>query len=555
MARQTTTPVSFNRTSRGDKTVTMSSGYAGVVKPLGYVPVLRGESAAGRVTFDVELAEMPKPLLNGVIVNVQAWFVPKDCHPQFSSHNEFMNSYQGTKIKALGQAERDAPAFYNHVVASGTGEYTELDQSDFFRDMGIHLPPAGASVQTDLVDAFNLIYNFRLAAHSSKLALRQFASEDLTTALTYPPAFWPSSHFSNMVPDYEKALILGQLDLDVYAGQLPLSGLGRSSNDTDGSSISDPYTGDTIDNNVASWKKLVTSNNADPKGVWAEMAGNSVTVTLQDIDKARQTQAFAKLRTAYAGANHTEYMSDDAIVAELMQGLSVDGEEFRRPWLLDSRRVPVGFAERHATDAPNLDVSVSQGVASATLSMNLPVQNTGGVIIYTLELLPERITERESDEWLHKVTPFDLPDALRDIQRVEPVDMVLSRRIDARHTTPDALYGYEPMNDVWNRVRTRLGGQFYQADPSNPFKESRSALWMTSIVDPTFSDDHYLAPVPFPHDVFSDTLAPAYECVVRHDLTLVGLTQFGDVLAEDNNEYTDTATDGGQPDPNAPVAP
>jgi hypothetical protein len=44
-----------------------------------------------------------------------------------------------------------------------------------------------------------------------------------------------------------------------------------------------------------------------------------------------------------------------------------------------------------------------------------------------------------------------------------------------------------------------------------------------------------------PKYVFSDTVAPAFEFVARHDLRIRGLTQIGDVLAEDNAEYQETA--------------
>lgn len=537
MARQAQTPVKFNRTTRKDSTTTMTSARAGVVAPIAYIPVLRGDSASGRVGIDIELGEMPRPLANGVVANFQAWFVPKSAHPQFSGPDEFMHSYQGEQIKALAggsEVARDAPPFFN-VLDSASVKAT-VEQSDFFKTLGLHIPP-GEVINTDLIDAFVLIYNFRLAAHSSALTRREYATENLANSVKLPPAFWPTGRFSRVVPDYERALIVGALDLDVLAGQvtLPITRDGQTNfSDADG----------RITGNQARFRLSSSGGtagidfNLDPNGeLFGDLAGQTIGVTLADIDKARTTQAFAKLRSAYAGNDATGFDNDDAIVATLMQGFNVPSDQFKRPWLLDSARVGVGFTERFATDAANLDASVTLGRASATLSLNVPVVDAGGVIIVTVEVLPERLDERQSDEWLHIQQPFDLPDALRDIQRPEPVDMVLSRRLDARHTTPNLLYGYEPMNDVWNRAATRLGGVFYQDDPTNPFTEQRSAIWQTSIVDPVFSRDHWLAPDDFPHDVFSDTTAPAFEVVSRHDVTLVGLTQIGDMLVENNDDY------------------
>lgn len=530
MSRQSTTPVSFSPSTRIDRAVTMSSGRAGVVVPVTYFPLLPGDSASGRVGVDVQLAEMPKPLLNGVTANFQAWFVPKSAFPQFSGRDELMHAMTGEAIKTLGAADRTPPPYFN--VLSGTAGDV-VYASALYRTLGLH-GFTGAAMNTDLIDAFNLVYNFRLAAHSSRLPRRKYAVEDIAQATSLPPAFWPSPRFSRVVPDYERALVVGSLDLDVIAGRLPVTGIV-------GYGATDLVTGDTGYSDkvsVGSGTGWLNLRRAGGKAdVWAEMAGQTLGVSLADIDKARTTQAFAKLRTAYAGNDATGFDNDDTLVALLMMGLSVPDEQFKRPWLLDSQRVPVGFAERFATDAANLDQSVTQGRASVSLSLNIPRNDVGGVVIVTVEVLPERIDERMTDEWLFYNSFDKLPNALRDVQRVEPVDYVKNRRVDAKHAQPGQLYGYEPMNDVWNRDFTRLGGVFYQATPGAGWTENRAAIWQTEIVNPTFSATHYLAPADFPHDVFSDTTADAFEFVARHSVSIVGLTQIGDVLAENSDDY------------------
>jgi len=543
MARQNTAPVQFNRTSRQDIDVSMSSGRAGLVIPVDYVPLLRGDSASGRVAVDIKLAEMPRPLLNGVMLNVQAWFVAKSVHPRFSGYDEFMHSYQGENIKQLGSADRTPPGFFH--VLDGVN-LTTAKTSLFLKTLGIHIP-AGVKMNTDLLDAFWLVYNFRLASHSSKLALQPLAQENLAAALDLPPAFWPSSRFSQVVSDYERALIVGSFDLDVLAGQMPVSGISKIGAGTgygDGQAeVNQSATAFTVKDSANRGASFALSDQGI-SSIFAEMAGQKVNVTLADMDIARTTQAFAKLRTAYDGNKHSAHMNDDAIIAELMQGMRVPEEMFRRPWLLDSKRVPFGMVERHASDGANLDKSTSEGVASATLSLNVPSQDTGGVIIVTCEVLPERLDERQTDEWLLLEATDQFPNALRDVQRVEPVDIVQKRRIDAAHTDPSGAYGFEPMNHVWQRSKTRLGGSFFQDDPANPFVEQREAIWLASIVDPSFTNEHFLAPKPFPHNVFADSLASAFEIVTRHDVSISGLTQFGDVLAESNDDYSAVQSEG-----------
>ena len=544
MARQSTTPVKFNKTTRKDASVLMSSARAGVVVPAGYVPLLPGDSASGRVGIDIQLKEMPKPLLNAVHANVQAWVIPKSAHPKFAGRDELQHAFTGEVIKALGAPDRTPPAYF--TLLNGPALNTAV-HSPMFKTLGLH-PVAGAPVNTDLIDAFQLVYNFRLAAHSSRLPRRKYAAEDVGEATSFQRAFWPSSRFSRVVPDYERALVVGALDLDVAAGRLPVSGIGvapvnaaTSTGPRDYMSYEGTQTagahwrvGENINGTEIVVEKAATGLRTK---IFAEMGGQAVTVSLADIDKARTTQAFAKLRTAYAGNDTTGFDNDDTLVSMLMQGLPVAEDDFKRPWLLDSQRVPVGFAERFATDAANLDQSVTLGRASAVLSLNVPALPEGGVIVFTIEVLPERVDERMSDEWLQAASVDSLPNALRDVQRTEPVDLVLARRIDAKHTAPNQIYGYEPMNDKWNRDTTRLGGDFYMATPGGGWTENRSNIWQSEIVNPNFTGTHYLAPSSFPHDVFSDTTAHAFEFVCRHTVAITGLTQIGDVLVEANGDY------------------
>lgn len=548
MARQNTQPVSFNRSVRTDQGVLMSSGRAGVVIPALYFPLLRGDSCSGRVSIDIDLAEMPRPLLNAVMVNVQAWFAPKNIHPQFNGTDEFLHSYEGAVITALGQPDRTPPPFFMPTAAAA------IASSTFLTTLGIHVS-SGLNIHTDLIDAFNLIYNFRLAAHSSKLPRRKYFSEDAAEAMTFPRAFWPSGRFSRVVPDYERALVIGALDLDVSAGRLPIENLIYGA-DAAGNMPAGNYIhadDGSVHTAVGARRFLGTDTGGSSGGspfpkVWAEMSQQTVTTSLADIDKARTTQAFAKLRTSYAGNDPTGFGSDDVILAQLLQGLFVPSDMFKRPWLLDSARVPFGFNERFSGDADALDTSITTGGTSVSLNINVPTTEYGGTVIVTIEVLPERLDERQSDEWLYMTSPDDLPNALRDIQNPEPVDMVLNRRIDAKHTAPTALYGYEPMNDKWNRSFTRLGGVFYQPTPGAAVTEQRSGIWLAEVVDPEFTSDHWLAPSPFPHYVFSDTTAPAFEFVARHNCKIVGLTQIGDVLQENNDDWAaveGTAGNGG----------
>lgn len=534
--RQATKPVDFNMVNRPDQVVTMTSGRAGVVSLIDFVPILRGDSASGALTVSCNLGRMPKPLLNAVTMNIQAWFIPKSAMPQFNGRIELLHSYQGKALTALAAADRAAPPYFftGTVGANPLGvDYPIL------KTLGLH-HPTGETFQTDLIDAYNLVYNFRCEAFSSKIDKRPYFDEDPVNSSTFARAFWPVGRFTHMVPDYERALVVGALDLDVSAGVVAIEGAFNVGSG-DAPSAANYYS--TKDGSLitpSSPRYLGIDNATDLPRLYGDLAAQTITTSLADIDKARVTQSFAELRALYAGMDGSGFVNEDAIIAELMQGFSVPDDALSRPWMLDSKRAVFGMSERHATDGANLEDSLSEGQAVTQLSINLPRQEDGGVIIVTCEVVPERLDERAYDPWLGVTNVSMLPDALRDIQRTEPVDAVMNKRLDTAHSSGSGLYGYEPMNYKWNRNFTRLGGAYYQPDPANPWTEQRSALWLSHTQDPTFTDDHWLCPSPFPHDVFMDTTADAWEMTVRHNITIRGITQIGDVLNENNDEYADT---------------
>lgn len=539
--RQSQTPMGYDRTRRMDNVSGLTSGPAGVAIPITVAPLLRGDSATGRITIDMQLAEMPRPLENAVLGRAQAWFIPRPALPHFEGLDEYTHAWHGTDITRLGAAARTPPTLYDTV---GTGAIAAAQSSEFFEALGISLQ-ASTAINTDYIDAYNLVMNFRLAAHSSKATRYDYYQEDPTTSLQLKPGFWPRNRMHNVVPDYELALVKGSLDLDVVAGTLNVLGIGTGTGATPSSSKNV----DESDGGTANYAKYVAGTSSNPNGIYmetdangiplilADMAGATINTSLADIDKARTTQAFAKARASMAGNNFSGFNNDDVIVAELMQGFVVPEELFNRPWLLDNKTVVFGMVERHATDAANLDDSVTVGRAQATLSINIPRAEYGGVMIATVEVMPERLFERQSDEYLYVTDVDDMPNAQRDMQRTLPVDTVINRRIDTAHSTPNGSYGFEPMNAKWKREFTRLGGEFRQLTPGTPNTVARTAIWQADYVDPDFTTDHYICPHPFPQDVFSIPANDIVNISFLQQLTVTGITQFGDELVEDNQEF------------------
>lgn len=541
MLRQSTQPISYSATRRPDNFSLVTTGRAGEIIPLYFGPLLRGDSASGRVDIQMQLAEMPRPIENLVTARAQSWLVPRPALPQFEGPAEYAHSYEGTDISKLGATSRTPPALFDTVAA---GAIATLEASEIFRATGLSLQ-TGNAVNTDYVDAYNLVANFRLAAHSSKLTRYDYYQEDATTSVQLKPAFWPVNRMHAIVADYELALVKGSLELDVIAGSVEIT---RDTNAAgwevfNAGAETQPASVDIGTNASGFLRDTTTPGNIslDPKGgLLGSLAGQTVATSLADIDMARKTNAMARARAAMAGLNYSGFNNDDVIISQLMQGYSVPESALQRPILLDSKTVVFGMTERHATDAANLDDSSTTGMASVSLSLNIPRMEYGGVYFHTVEVMPERLYERQKDPYLEVTTVDQLPNALRDVQNTLPVDVVENGRVDTKHSTPTGIFGYEPMNSKWRREFTRLGGEFRQLTPGTPNTAARTGIWQPDIVDQGMTSDHWLCPHPFPQDVFS---APSSDVIIisaTQTLAITGITQFGDDLVEDNAEFSTT---------------
>lgn len=400
---------------------------------------------------------------------------------------------------------------------------------------------ASETTNTDYVDAYILVQNFRLAAHSSKMTRYDYYQENNTTAMELKPAFWPRNRFHSVVADYETALVTGSLDLDVTAGQVPIH-TDASTGQTVGIYSNVDFLGVLYEGGTANVK--MSGSTAPDASMYAEFGGGvTVTTTLANIDMARKQQSFAKAVAAMDGNQFSGFNNDDVIILDLMNGFTVPNELLNRPWLLDSKQGVFGMKERHATDAANLDDSVTVGNLTLSTSINVPKQRYGGIIFSTFEFMPERLYPRSSDEYMKVTTEAQLPNALRDSLNPEPVEIVTNGEIDTAHTTASGTFGYRELNGKWNRDRTLLGGDFRALTPGVHATAARTAIWQPEYIDPVLTSDHWLCAHPFPQDVFS---VPANDTVilsVRIDCTISGLTQFGQKLVENNSEFADITTE------------
>ncbi|TIS45689.1 hypothetical protein [Mesorhizobium sp.] len=527
MSRMSTTPVSVPRTMRMHTARGITSLPAGKMVPIAAASLLREDSVrSGRLRFSFEMMETAEILMNAVYVSVKAYLVPWAALPRFSSIDEMNRAYEGVAGAAGAVVPFNSAEIHNSATADDIKVY-----------LGLHAK-TGDGVSTMYHEVYNEIWNFRAKNRSPNLALRTALQRDLA------PAFWRHEQFRHIVPDFDQAVIDGEVPLNVVNAQMPVKGIG-----VEGSwavpadvNIAVRETSGAAD---VSYVKAVSTALADKvrvkvhasgadvvPDIFAELAANGITVSLSNIDMAKKTAAFARLRTQY-----NEH-DDDYLVNMLMDGLSIPEQSLRQPILLGEQTTIFGMSKRYATDAANLQESVVNGATMIDMAIQTPRIATGGVIMVVAEITPEQLFERQADPLYHyaEFSGSGFPHFLRDTLDPEKVEAVPNRYIDVQHATPAGTFGYAPLNYRWNVQQPRVGGKFYRPDPAAPFDEDRQRLWAVETINPTLGTDFYLC-TNMHTNVFVVTNQDPFEVVTQGDFLIEGNTVFGGALVEATNDY------------------
>ena len=531
-------PISIQKSRRSAKGRVLTSGDAGKILPLKYEWLHREDGVqSGKIRMNVEMMETSEMLMNGVGVTLYAHFVPMLAFDRFNgSMDELNRSYK----KENGAAGSVVPFFetnktYNpdtqSVVSRGAGiasddtteAYASAQTVLFYQTMGIH--HEASILNMTPVEAYNVIVNHRRKARSKSLPLRNAYDTRLADA------FWINNGMQNIVPDYDQNLIDGQVTLAGLTFQAPIksSKAHRHVNTTDYTATG----GASMSGDGATYSPSMSGLDIVDEGdlylfdeIFAELqTGGNATMSLADIEQARKTAAFAKLRAKYDG------IDDEHVIDLLMSGIRVPEEALKQPILLGRQRAMIGFNQRYATDGANLDKSATNGMATIDMSIRTPGgMNTGGIIMVTAEIVPEQLWERKKDYFLYTTDPDKLPNYLSDVLDPEKVAVVKNDHADVNHATPDGTFGYAPLNHEWQRDAVNIGGKYYR--PSNDaFDEDRAKIWTSEATNPTLNEDFYLCSG-LHKKVFADQVSDSFEITCLTDMSIVGNTVFGAGLQE-----------------------
>lgn len=530
LSRTKTQPLAVPRTTRRQETRVLTSGDAGFMIPLVAYPMLReDELRTGRYTISVEMMETAEILMNAVNLNVKAYLVPNLAFERFEGSIDQLNrSYEGQPSYDGGPVI----PFYKTLSAPAAGAEWAI-----FKKLGMHVKP-GTIANIAYLEAYQAIWNFRAQNRSPDIPL------NTQTASSLRPAFWQHQNFAHIVPDFDQASIEGSVPIEIVgsSAQLPVKGIGVKGafsstavagiRETGGAAggVSYPFAAD-LSNAGAAFIKGTASGTTGLPEIYAELEATGIMMSLSNIELAKQTQAFAKLRQQYAG--HT----DDWIIDLLMDGITIPEQAWKQPILLADKSTIFGMSKRYSSDADALTESVVNGATFIDLTIRCPRVPTGGVIMIVAEVTPEQMWERQADPYVHVTSVDGVPSYMSDFLDPEKVEVVTNGAVDVSHSAPTGVFGYAPLNWKWNHAAPKIGGKFFRPDTATPeFDETRQRIWACETVDPTLSANFYLCNN-MNKKPFVESITDSFEFVVRGEAAIVGNTVFGPLLIEASDNY------------------
>ena len=535
--RLKTTPIPVQRTTRPSMHRILTSLQPGKMVPVMAMPLLREDSVASAVfRISFEMKETVEVLMNAVNARVLTYLVPKTAMGRHDGMDAINKSYEGLPLVDGGDV---TPWFESVTVPDAVGDFDGI-----YRRMGKHAP-VGSTVNTDYARAYNAIWNFRAKQRSPDIGTRDW------TNLSLAPAFWQHQTFAHIVPDFDQAIIDGEVALNIVNSKMPVKGIGFQNtgtpnagatavNESDGTSPSYPAGESWIVDGtagagiarLAARKNMTAGLVGNYPDIWAELQNNGITVSLSNIDMARKTQAFANLRRQYSGH------SDEYVIDLLMDGITIPELTWKQPILLGDTNTVFGMSKRYATDAENLTESVVNGGTIIEQRFSCPRVPMGGVIMMVVEVTPEQLFERQMDPYFHATTVDELPQFLRDTLDPEKVQVVRNNEIDLDHDTPNGTFGYAPLNHQWARNMPQIGGKFYRPAVDAPFDEDRQRIWAVETQNPVLSEDFYLCTT-MHQKPFVVTTGDNFEVLIRGEAAIRGNTVFGGLLVEATNDYAE----------------
>lgn len=528
--RHDTRPVDVPRTNRNHPIRNMTSLPAGKVVPLAAVPMLREDALNARFSFVFQMQQTVEVLLNGIDVVVEAWMVPHLAMPEFRTMDDLNLAMYGEKRPG----EDAVTPFFKTAVAPAPNVNQVLQR------LGKHRKP-GLKYNTMYERAYNLLVNHARSEVSPHIPLRELDDRTLAQAL------WPTNKYAHLVADFDQAVAEGEVALNVAQQNLVLKGTDGDryvpvASKGDGTAIQmkeganyrnlnlTPASGTgvvALQGSTAAGQAITDLKGlrADLQGAVAMLSDNGISISLANLNLAREAQIFANIRKRYNA-------HEEMVIRMLMDGMTIPEQAWKHPIMLRQGRTRFGMNKRYSSDADALNVSMVDGVAAIDMAVAVPRCPPGGVMMVVAYIAPEQLFERQMDPYLAAETADDLPSFIEDHLDPEFVEIVPNQYIDQDHDEPDDIYAYGPGNYMWNDNGPGIGGRFFRPEVDAGYDEDRNALWAVETQNPRLTKDAYLVPADIHLKPFWTSTIDPFDCITLGRVIINGLTQFGPMLIE-----------------------
>lgn len=508
--RMKTEPIPVVKQHRPVAVRTFTTFDPGVRTPVVAFGLLQGDSASGRLNVAVEMHETHEVLFNRMFARFSLWFVPGPANERFKRNMSYYErAAEGVPITDDEGAETIAFIETHNMPATVPPIYKAL---------GI-AAKTGTALSTCYIEGYNQVVNYVNRNLSKSIEEREVTETDLA------PAVWGESVFSEIVPTFDAGMIAGEMPLTVVEAKMPVH-----TDVAQGTAVSVRRPDD-------SWKGLDASGSfVSPSGtasteaqqLYAKLSANGISISLANIDQARQLKEWAKLREGYEGHK------DPYVIDRLMGGLQISEQAWFMPMLLDQKMVEVKQMKRMATDGASLEEGVANGIAVTSLGCNVPPNPYGGVVMLIAEAIPEQLYERQPDPYLTTTDRTKLPQYDADFLNPNPVVEVLNKEIDVDHDTPNVRFGYARRNWMWAKNPTRVGGDMYAPNADAATTQERMVIYPTDVENPTLTAEFYLATT-LGKQVFVDQDKQPFRVGIGGTIDVMGLTIIGEVHESEAN--------------------
>jgi len=518
-----TQPIPVVRQHRPVKVREFTSGKPGRIMPVTTFGLLRGDSCSGRLNIGIEANETHELLYNKLHARVSSWFVPEVANDRFKRNRTYFERAAQGKAVTDEPGAAVIPFIETHpfpAVASSHAIYKHLGLSH----------KAGTAVSTCYQEGYNQIVNYMYRQRSKSLPQRELTDSSLAYAL------WGANSMTEIVPDFDDGMIAGELSLTVTEASLPVTAGGLSVNfrgRTSGKNTGLQVNGGAAPNRDVTTvaTDLVASETltlAPVSNMYAALSPNGISVSLANIDQAKNLKEWAKYRERFEGHK------DPYVIDTLMSGLPVDDQVWYQPMLLDMQMLEIDQAKRMASDYDNMENGMTNGAARGTIGVNVPPNPFGGIVMVLVEFFPEQLYERQADPKWTTIDRDKLPQYDRDVMNPMPVVEVKNGEVDVAHNAPNVRFGYARRNWMWANNGSRCGGDLYAPNADAATGIARRPIYATDVANPTLSEEFYLTKT-LGREVFVDQVVDPFKIGVGGMLDVMGLTVIGEVHESEAN--------------------